>query len=114
MRDHRRQRRRNSPHRVNVLSGTDERVLGRLVNITAGGMMFLSGVSHDIGDILDLRIPLPIMANGKLSIDVTGRVVWARSDTNPSYQRIGVAFEALGPEEGYIIDTVLQRMHLVG
>jgi hypothetical protein len=114
MRDKRRQPRRNSPHRINVLSAADEKVLGRLVNITIGGLMFLSETSYPARTVLDLRLPLPTMANGKLSIDVTGRVLWSRPDTNPRFNRVGLAFDALGAEEGYLIETVLQRLHLVG
>jgi hypothetical protein len=114
MRDHRRLRRRNSPHRINVLAAGDEQVLGRLVNITIGGLMFLSATPHAPNTRLELRLPLPTMANGKLSIDVAGHVRWCRSDANPQFHRVGLIFERLGPEEGYIIETVLQRMHLVG
>ena len=114
MRDQRRQLRRNSPHRVNVLTAADERVLGRLVNISPSGLMFLSKEWFNPGTLLKLRLPLPTMANCKLSIDVSGAVMWCQEDTNPHYNRVGLAFKDLGPEEGYIIQTVLQRMHLVG
>ena len=114
MRDHRRNSRRNSPHRINVLAAESEQVLGRLVNITTGGLMFLADQAHDPEAVLDLRLPLPTMANGKLSIDVTGRVLWCRPDANPRFYRIGLAFDHLGAEEGYLIETVLQRLHLVG
>ena len=114
MRDNRNQKRRNSPHRVNVLAASDNRVLGRLVNITLGGLMFLGAEPPSKGTRLELSIPLPSMANGKTSIEVTGTVSWSKADANPKFQRIGVEFENLGAEEGYIIETVLQRLHLVG
>jgi hypothetical protein len=114
MREKRRRNRRNSPHRINVLDAGDERVLGRLVNITIGGLMFLAPASYKVGRVLDVRLPLPTMANGKLSIDVTGTVCWSRPDANARFQRIGMQFENLGPEEAYLIETVLQRLHLVG
>lgn len=114
MRDLRRQTRRNTPHRVNVLAASNEKVIGRLVNITPGGLMFLAPGDYPIGTTLNLRLPLPTMANGKLAIDVTGTVLWCRPDTNARFQRVGIQFEKLGAEEGFIIETVLQRMHLVG
>lgn len=112
--DNRRHPRRNSPHRINVLAAADERVMGRLVNITTGGLMFLSKDPCPQRTDLELRLPLPTMANGKLSIDVSGHVLWCRPDANPQYYRIGLEFDGLGAEEGYIIETVLQRLHLVG
>jgi Tfp pilus assembly protein PilZ len=114
MRDHRRTARRNSPHRVNVLAAASDKVLGRLVNITVGGLMFLAPGHFPVGTVLELRLPLPTMANSKMSIDVAGTVVWCRPDSNARFQRVGIQFEKLGAEEGYIIETVLQRMHLVG
>ena len=114
MRDNRNQKRRNSPHRVNVLGAADNRVVGRLVNITIGGLMYLVAEPPSKGTRLELSIPLPTMANGKMTIEVTGTVAWSAPDANPEFQRVGVEFENLGAEEGYIIETVLQRLHLVG
>ena len=114
MRDNRTKTRRNSPHRINVLMAADDRALGRLVNITVGGLMFLSSESHEVGTTLNLRLPLPTMANGKTCIQVQGDVAWCAEDDNPRFWRVGVEFHNLGAEEGYIIETVLQRLHLVG
>jgi Tfp pilus assembly protein PilZ len=114
MRNKRSKPRRNSPHRVNVLDCRDDRPLGRLVNITTGGLMFLSGAPYEEGATLAMRLPLPTMANGKTAIEVTGKVIWCKPDESPKYHRTGVAFEELGAEEGYLIETVLQRLHLVG
>ena len=48
-----------------MLSAANDQVLGRLVNITAGGLMFLSNQEYPVGTTLNLRLPLPTMANGK-------------------------------------------------
>jgi hypothetical protein len=114
MRDKRNHPRRNSPHRINVLSAANDQVLGRLVNITAGGLMFLSNQEYPVGTVLNLRLPLPTMANGKTAIEVQGETLWCAADTNPQFHRVGLQFANLGAEEGYIIETVLQRLHLVG
>jgi hypothetical protein len=114
MRNKRSKPRRNSPHRVNVLDCSDDRSLGRLVNITTGGLMFLSTAPYEVGAHLEVRLPLPTMANGKTAIEVSGRVIWCQPDQNPQFHRTGLEFEALGAEEGYLIETVLQRLHLVG
>jgi len=114
MRDKRSRKRRNSPHRINVLRSTDGVILGRLVNITVGGLMYLGEVSRTEGEILDLRLPLPTVINGNNFIEMQGEVIWCRNDDNPRYHRIGVQFQNLGAEEGYVVETVLQRLHLVG
>jgi Tfp pilus assembly protein PilZ len=110
----RRHDRPRSPHRINVLAASDERILGRLVDISIGGLMFLTQGAFRVGTLLQLRLPLPSMAGSKPAIEVQGEVVWTTPDSHPSYHRVGVEFEALGAEEAYIIETVLQRMHLVG
>ncbi len=114
MRDNRNKTRRNSPHRINVLTAGNERVLGRLVNITISGLMYLGDAPQAVGTALRLRLPLPTMANGKTAIDVQGEVVWCGDDDNPRFHRVGIEIRDLGAEEGYIIETVLQRLHLVG
>ena len=114
MRNKRNQNRRNSPHRINIQSADGHMVLGRLVNITIGGLMFLADDPLPVGVPLSLRLPLPTIANGKDAIEVRGTIVWCRPDTNPEFHRIGFQFENLGAEEGYIVETVLQRLHLVG
>jgi hypothetical protein len=112
-RNKRSEKRRNSPHRINVLSAHDDTFLGRLVNITTGGMMFLSPEHYETDQELDLRVPLPIMTDGRSAIEIVGRVVWQAPDSNPRYSRVGIQFTNLGAEEGYIIETILQRLHLV-
>ncbi len=114
MRDKRRHQRPKSPHRINVLSANDDRIIGRLVDITPGGLMFLTEDEYPDSAVLQLRLPLPRMANGKTAIEVEGPVVWTREDDNPRFHRVGVRFDHLGAEEAYIIETVLQRLHLVG
>jgi len=114
MRDKRRHARPKSPHRINVLSASNDRILGRLVDVTPGGLMFLSERAYSVGTTLHLRLPLPRMANGKTAIEVDGDVIWCKPDSNPAFQRVGVQFAALGAEEAYIVETVLQRLHLVG
>lgn len=108
------QTRRNTPHRINVLAADDDRVLGRLVNITTGGLMFLTGESFHRNQSIRIRLPLPTMSNDRTAIEVQTTVVWQNADANPAYTRVGVEFENVGAEEGFIIETVLQRLHLVG
>jgi len=110
----RNQPRRNTPHRINVLAADDDRVLGRLVNITSGGLMFLSAEAFSRSQVISLRVPLPTMTQNRSSIELRAQVVWQGSDANPNYTRVGVQFENVGAEEGFIIETVLQRLHLVG
>ncbi len=114
MRERRKSLRRNTPHRVNVLSAADGHVVGRLVDITTSGMMVVTATRMLPGRSVSLRIPLPTMVNGRTEIDVTAKSIWSRPDSNPRYHRIGLVFEDLGPEEAYIIQTTLHRLHLVG
>lgn len=106
--------RRNTPHRINVLAASDDQVLGRLVNITSGGLMFLTSREFAPGDRVALHIPLPTMSHDRTHIEVSGAVAWVGADANRKFTRVGVQFSNLGAEEGFIIETILQRLHLVG
>lgn len=114
MTNKRKVKRRNSPHRINVLAAPDDHVIGRLVDITTSGLMFLTSADVEPGTRLQLRLPLPTRSTNRNSIEVEADVVWSNQDSNPRFMRVGVQFVQLGAEEGYIIETVLQKLHLVG
>ena len=114
MQERRKNLRRNTPHRLNILLAEDGTILGRLVDITTAGMMMVTSQRVLPGRTFAVRIPLPTMVNGRTEIDVNAKSIWSRPDNNPRYFRIGLTFEDLGSEEAYIIQTTLHRLHLVG
>ena len=101
MSERRKSTRRNTPHRLNVVAAESDTVLGRLVDITPGGLMLVGKKEWPTGHLLRIRIPLPTMINGRTEIEVSAEAVWSRPDDNPVYTRTGFQFNNLSGEGFY-------------
>jgi len=114
MEDYRHRPRKNTPHNVKVLDEETGRILGRVVDITADGMMLVSRTEIAPGTQFDLRINLPVMVHHRTDVSVTARTVWCNSDANPSYFKVGFKFINLAGEDGFLLEDVMHRFNLVG
>ncbi len=106
--------RKNTPHPVKVLDAETGKVLGRVVDITADGMMVVGSAKIESGVVMDLRIILPRMVDGKMDITVQAEIVWSGQDTNPSFFKSGFRFLNMPGNDGFLMEDVLHRMNLVG
>ena len=106
--------RKNTPHNVKVIDQLSGKVMGRVVDITADGLMLVTKQSIEQGQHFDLRIILPRMVDGKLDIEVKAEAVWCKSDTNPNFFKVGFRFENLAGNDGFTLEDVMHRMNLVG
>ncbi|MCP4293644.1 MAG: PilZ domain-containing protein [bacterium] len=106
--------RKNTPHHVKVIDQVSGKVVGRVVDITADGLMLISKKALDPGNIFQLRIILPRMMDGKVDIPVEAEAVWSKQDKNPSYFQTGFRFVNLSGNDGYLLEDVMHRMNLVG
>lgn len=114
MEDYRHRPRKNTPHNVKVLDEESGRVLGRVVDITADGMMLVTQEEFIPGRRFQLRINLPVMVQHRTDISVEAKVVWCNPDKNPSYFRMGMQFMNLPGEDGFLLEDVMHRLNLVG
>lgn len=114
MEDYRHRPRKNTPHVVKAFNGATNAYVGRVVDITADGMMLVTNEAHERGETFDLRIILPVMVRHKTDIKVTARVVWSGIDTNPSFHRTGFTFVNLAGEDGFLLEDVMHKLNLVG
>jgi len=106
--------RKNTPHTVKVLDAENNQLLGRVVDVTADGMMIVSKQQLEAGRALTLRVILPRMVDGKMEITVQAEVIWTNQDTNPSFFKAGIRFLNLPGNDGFLLEDVLHRMNLVG
>lgn len=106
--------RKNTPHPVKVMDVETGRLFGRVVDITADGMMLVGSEPVDTGRTFQLRIVLPRMVDGKMDITVHAEAVWSRQDNNPSYFKSGYRFVNMPGNDGFLLEDVLHRMNLVG
>lgn len=106
--------RKNTPHSVKVLDQKTGKNLGRVVDVTADGVMLVVPDSIEVGKHFDFRIILPRIVEGKMDIEVTAEAVWCKQDTNPKFFKVGFRFVNLPGNDGFTLEDVMHRMNLVG
>ena len=114
MEDYRHRPRKSTPHNVKVLDEDTGRVLGRVVDITADGMMLVTKQEVAPGQDFNLRINLPVMVHHRTDISVVAQAVWCNTDKNPSFFKAGFKFINLAGEDGFLLEDVMHRFNLVG
>lgn len=114
MDDYRHRPRKNTPHVVKAFDNQTGAYIGRVVDITADGMMIVTKDHCTVGRVFNLRIMLPVMVHHKSEVDVQARVVWSEPDTNPSYCKAGLHFSNLAGEDGFLLEDVMHKLNLVG
>ena len=114
MRKHRRRPRKNTPHLVKVLDADTGEVLGRVVDVTADGMMLVTEGSMELGHVIKARLILPVMVQARTEIQVEAEAVWCKQDSNPSFYKVGFRFSNLAGEDGFLLEDVMQKFNLVG
>lgn len=114
MEDYRHRPRKNTPHLVKVLMADSGRMAGRVVDITADGMMLVTKEKIVIGKAYEFRIILPVMVHHRTDVTLEAKAVWKDSDGNPEYAKCGFKFINLAGEEGFLLEDVMHKLNLVG
>ena len=114
MRKNRRRPRKNTPHLVKALDADNGNPLGRVVDITADGMMLVTENAYDHGTIIRARLILPVMVQARTEVVVEAEAVWCKQDSNPSFYKVGFHFLNLAGEDGFLLEDVMQKFNLVG
>lgn len=112
--EHRQRPRKNTPHLVKVLELDTGNPVGRVVDITAGGMMLVTRQPVTVGDRFQFRIVLPVMVHYRTEVDVEAEAVWTKKDDNPSFHKTGYRFVNLPGDDGYLLEDVMHKLNLVG
>ena len=114
MDDYRHRPRKNTPHVVKAYDAEKGNYIGRVVDITADGMMLVTKENFTVGRTLQMRVILPVMVQLKTDVVVEAKVVWREPDTNPSFCKTGFNFVNLPGEEGFLLEDVMHKLNLVG
>ena len=114
MKKHRRRPRKNTPHLVKVLDVNTGKPVGRVVDITADGMMLVTEGRVEPGRHINVDIVLPVMVQARTEVQVEAEAVWCKQDTNPRYHKVGFRFVNLAGEDGFLLEDVMQKFTLVG
>ena len=106
--------RKSTRHLAKVIDSERNRLLGRLVNITAEGMMLVTDQAVDIYDIYHIRLTLPKMVNGQATLELQAQARGCRADRNPRFFNAGFQFVQINEEDEDLIRDVFNRFCLVG
>ena len=85
MQDYRHRPRHNTPHVVKAFNAEKGEYIGRVVDITADGMMLVTKQLFTVGRTFRLRITLPVMVQHKTDVTVEARVIWCERDSSPGF-----------------------------
>lgn len=93
--DRRRLERKSLLFYLRVLEGTENEVLGHLVNFSSGGLMLLSDAAVAVHKKYQLRLRLPAFTceHSELVFDAFSR--WCHRDVNPDFYLTGYQVESL-------------------
>ena len=114
MDDYRHRPRKNTPHVVKAFDTDKGKYVGRVVDITADGMMLVAEEQLIIGRSYTMRIILPVMVQHRTDVTVECRIVWCEQDANPSFFKAGFQFVNIPGEDGFLLEDVMHKLNLVG
>jgi len=114
MEDYRHRPRKNTPHLVKVINQDTGKTVGRVVDITADGMMLVTKEKFVKSKIYNFRIILPVMVHYRSDVCLEAKSVWITQDSNSDYSKCGFKFINLPGEEGFLLEDVMHKLNLVG
>ena len=106
--------RKTTPHRVRVINEDTGKSVGRVVDITADGMMLVTKDEIVPGKLYNFRIILPIMVHHRSDVCLESRAIYSNPDTNSEYNKCGFQFINLAGEDGFLLENVMHKLNLVG
>jgi c-di-GMP-binding flagellar brake protein YcgR len=107
MKEKRKLKRRRTLYCLKVFDCDTHSLAGRLIDITAEGMMLISSEPVREGDSFKLRVPFPEAIGGKKHITVDARNVWCAQDSSMVLYEAGFKFLNVSPD---ITDTIERSM----
>ncbi len=108
MAEKRTQQRKRNRNFTKVFDIDTGRCVGRLVNITTGGMMLMTESPFERDATFNFRIVLPRMFDDMLDIEVKAVARWCKRDANPDFWGAGFQFIQIGAEETRVIECVFE------
>jgi c-di-GMP-binding flagellar brake protein YcgR len=114
MADKRRRDRKPNRYLTKVFDADTGALMGRLVNVSTGGMMLITDRPYETGDRYSVRVVLPQIIHNQSDIDVEIEVRWCKKDANPDFYGVGFQFLNLCHDDLSIIENVFLNYNFVG
>ncbi len=90
-----------------VYERKSSKYVGRLVDITANGLMIMGKIAFEAKIVLELKIDLPQEINGKQYIEFYAKVVWCEQSKKTKLFSAGMEFTNIAPEYTQLIDELI-------
>jgi hypothetical protein len=104
--------RRNLYYYLKVIDVETDEMLGKIVDLTTGGMMLVSDSSMEIGVVKKAKIILDNNLFNLLpnSLNVIFTTQWSKPDVNPENFVTGVKFVDLSDKDSATIDQIIRKI----
>ena len=88
---------------------SDDSSIGRVVDITTGGLLVVSNTNYEDGIVKDVKVKLDndIMGGFTTDLEVTLESRWSKQDVNPNYYITGFSFVNLTLDQTKLIDQII-------
>ena len=107
--ERRKWKRRHLVYYLKIFNAESGEKIGNLVDITAGGMMLVSGSSMAENQTLRICVELPEEVLQKDNICFTAETRWSKMDVNPDLYVTGFEITDITQEDLAVIDSLIRR-----
>ncbi len=108
MEEARTQKRNNLIYYLRVHDQNTNRLIGRVVDITTGGIRVYSKEPVRVDRVFQLRMDLPDSIGGDRHISIDARSVWCKRGANPDLYETGFETNNISPEDSEIIKRLIR------
>ncbi|MDR0303971.1 MAG: PilZ domain-containing protein [Chitinispirillales bacterium] len=108
--------RRNLYYYLQVIDIDADNKLGRIADLTTGGMMLISDKQFEIGSVVKARIILDNNLFDMLfsDLDITFTTQWSKPDAKPGHFANGLKFVDLNDKDLRTIEQIIQKIGFNG
>lgn len=109
----RREQRKQLYYYIDILDAVKKESVGRVVDITTGGLKVITDIKKDMGLVEDLIIRVSEIYDETQDIDVKAKTVWSSKDINVDYFVTGYEFTKISPSSQKRIRNLINRCSFV-
>jgi len=106
--EERNNKRRHSIFYLKILNRESEKLTGRLVDITTGGMKIFSEEPVKVNTPYKFQMILPECCEGEKKINFDALSVWCKKDTNPEFYCAGFKLHNLSQSDRGKLETFIR------
>jgi Tfp pilus assembly protein PilZ len=88
----RRRAKRFSVMELNIYDNKTDEYIGKMVNLSVGGMLILGDKRLEVGGVYHIKIPFDKTVNGRVNFDIQTKCVWCTDAMGLSRYSIGLQF----------------------